>query len=108
MNSNEYVIGCDKFTHKILKYKKEDIYIIFYYKQCPYSQNALNYIKTNNLSLKGYDIEKVTGKLNKVLNCLNKTSNVTEFITTHKTVPIIFHKGKFVGGLDKLLSYVKL
>ena len=90
----------DKCTKKIID--NDDKYVIFYSDWCRYSMDAIGLLKDNKKSFKGYKIDKMKGGINKLISCLKKTSNQTEFDTDHMTRPIIFYKGKFVGGYTQL------
>ena len=63
-------------------------------------------LKDNNLPYKGYQIEKITGGINKLLDKLTITKDLTGYDTNHMTMPIIFHKGRFIGGSSELKSYI--
>ena len=78
-----------------------DIWTIYLINPCPYCRKAKEL-----LTIEG---EKFT-----LINCNNyKKNNKEEFLqficdltqTDHKTFPIIFHKGIFIGGYDKLCIY---
>lgn len=77
-------------------------YIIFFVPTCRYSQLALQTLRNNNLSYKGYDIGEITGGMPELLRVLNKNAALFQFDTDHKTKPIIFFNGKFIGGADDL------
>lgn len=64
----------------------------------------MSILLNNKISHKGYDIEKINGGINVLLNCLIKKKNLTNFNPMHKTRPIIFLNGKFIGGYDELIS----
>jgi len=98
---------CDKYNKKILDYKDENLFIIFYSLSCGFCVNAINTLKENKLSFKGYDIDKIKGGLGKLLYCLNQNKNETNFNESHTTKPIIFYKGKFIGGFTDLQSFLK-
>lgn len=101
------IIMCDKFNKKIINNETEDIYIIFYSKWCKYSMDALSLMETNKKQFKGYDIDKIKGNLPRLLDCLQKNANITSFNIEHKTRPIIFYKGKFIGGYSELLKVLQ-
>lgn len=96
----------DKYNKKINFYKNYDIYVIFYSPKCKYSVNALDLLKHKNKSFKGYNVDRIPGGFGKLLNYLNNNRQMTNFLETHKTKPIIFHRGKFVGGFIELKSYL--
>tara|TARA_S200000501_G_C20554903_1_gene626142 strand:+ start:398 stop:688 length:291 start_codon:yes stop_codon:yes gene_type:complete len=89
-----------KFSKKIKK--NSDIYVIFYSDWCGYSMEAIKYLKKNKIPFKGYKIDKIKGKLDQLLTELRRDKHVHNFDIDHKTRPIIFKKGVFLGGYDKL------
>ena len=97
----------DKYNKKILLHKNEDMYIIFYTPTCKFSINAINLLKQKNKSFKGYNVDKIKGGFDKLLQYLNIEKKNTGYIESHKTKPVIFHKGKFIGGFTELQSYIK-
>lgn len=94
----------DKFSKKVLLYKNKDIYIVFYSKSCPFCVKAIDLLKDKDLAYKKYNLDKIRGGLQRVLEELSKNKDRTEFDPDHKTKPIIFHKGKFVGGYTELAN----
>lgn len=98
---------CNKYYQKIEDYKNYDLFVIFYMKGCPFCQEALDTLEQKDRSYKAYQIERSpVDKLPKLLGCLHQNSSATGFSTNHKTVPIVFYQGKFIGGLDKLKKYL--
>jgi glutaredoxin len=90
--------------NKLLKYK--DVYIIFYSDSCGYSTNALELLRNNKLKYKGYEIENIPGGFNFLLSKLKSNKQITNFDENHTTRPIIFYKGKFIGGYTELSNHV--
>ena len=109
MQNNMLVIdgAVDKFNLKFLKNKNRVIFIIFYNDWCGFCQKALELLKKHNLSFKGYKIDKIKGKLPRLLDNLKKMKDTTLFDENHTTIPIIFKNGTFIGGYDKLLEFIK-
>ena len=97
----------DKYNKKILHYKDKNLFLIFYSMSCGFSVNAINLLKEKNVSFKGYDIDKIKGGIDKILYYFNQHKNITGFSESHKTKPIIFYKGKFVGGYSDLKLLLK-
>ena len=62
-------------------------------------------MKEEKKSFKGYKIDKI--KMNKLLDYLRETKEKTNFNVNHKTRPIIFKKGLFIGGYDDLIESFK-
>ena len=95
----------DKYTTKILD--NDDKFVVFYSEWCGYSKSAVDLLKKHKIAHKKYKIDKIKGQLEKLLECFNKTKLLTKYNCDHKTRPIIFHKGKFLGGYDDLVDYIK-
>lgn len=97
----------NKYFRKIIKYKTSDTFVVFYRKTCPYSIGALNKLKTNKLSYKGYAVGSVE-KINKskLIENLKNISKDINYNVNHDTFPIIFRKGKFIGGFSELETYL--
>ena len=93
----------NKFTKKILD--NSDKYIIFYSDWCGYSINAIKLLQNNNLKFKGYKIDKIDGDINFLIQKLLEEPQLN-FDKNHKTRPIIFYKGKFLGGYSELQNFV--
>ena len=81
-----------------------DCYIIFYSNWCKYSLNALSLLRSRNACYKGYEIESIPGGMDYLLKLFNSTSELN-FNPMHKTRPMIFYNGKFIGGYSELLNY---
>lgn len=96
----------DKYNKKIMDYKDENVFIIFYSPWCKFCDGAIELLKKENMSFKGYNIDNMKGGMDKLLHYLKKQKSLTNFNEEHKTRPIIFYKGKFIGGLDDLKSYL--
>ena len=74
-------------------------FVIFGSDYCIWCANAKELAKTKNVSFVYYDIESLpTGYFGYVKKRMSKT---------HSTIPIIFYKGKFVGGFDAMNKIVK-
>lgn len=85
----------------------ENTYIIFYVPECPYCQKALQLLRNSNVSYKGYNIHQIKGNMSKLLEVLNNNHTLINFNPNHKTKPIIFLNGKFIGGFDDLSRHFK-
>ena len=95
---------CNKYIAKIKKYINDDIYIVFFMdrSRCFYSRSAINLLKDRGLSYKGYEIDRKNDKLPELLECLRNNEDDIEFNEYHRTLPIIYHKGIFIGGFTDL------
>ena len=79
-----------------------DTFVIFFDYNCPYSMNAIELLKSSNSRFKGYNINNINGSMRSLLNTLNSTKHYTNFDPRHRTKPIIFLNGQYVGGYDQL------
>lgn len=96
----------DKVNKKIQQYKNSDLFIVFYNDWCSFSKRALELLERKKISFKAYDIDNIGG-IDKVLTYLKKEKDLTNFDVNHKTRPIIFYKGKFIGGYSELSSFIE-
>ena len=81
-------------------------YVIFIKKECPYSKAAIKLIKSiKQKKYKVIDVNEIGGK-EKVIKILKKLKYIGKKIK-HKTVPIIFENGKFIGGYEELKTKLK-
>lgn len=96
-----------KYVNKIIKYKDDDLYVVFYSSTCGYSMMLLNYLKSNKINFKGYDVNVKPDRFNDLLADLNGNSDAVQFDTTHRTKPIVFYKGKYVGGATETLKLLR-
>lgn len=92
----------DKINRKIMNYEQDDIYVVFYIPTCGYCQETFKLLNNYKLAYKGYNINNIRGGFQRVYDNLSKQKDITGFDLTHKTKPIIFYKGKFVGGFTEL------
>src|SRR5438270_427414 len=90
---------------KILKYK--DRYVIFYSPWCIYSQKALALLDEKKLPYKKYNIDEYWKDINILLQHLSEDKTDINFNPEHRTRPIIFACGKFIGGYDDLAEKLK-
>ena len=90
---------------KIIEANK-DTFIIFFTYGCYYSEKALEILRKNNLPYKGYDINMIDGGLQKLLSVFNDNKILLNYNPDHRTKPIIFINGKFLGGMTELESFV--
>jgi glutaredoxin len=83
-----------------------DTYIIFYKETCPYCRNALQILRESGVHYKGYNINKI-GQTQLLLDLFNQNKNKLGFDPAHRTIPLIFYNGKFIGGRDELVTQLK-
>ena len=91
----------DKFIEKIIL--NSDKFIIFYSDWCRYSTDAIKLLKTKHQPFKGYKIDKINGKLDRLIASFTNGKEKINYNINHTTRPIIFYQGKFVGGLAELV-----
>lgn len=94
----------DPYTYKIIK--DENNVIIFYSDWCKYSNTSINLLMKKNIKFKGYNIDKITGGLEKLIEFLTKTKDITGYDTNYKSRPMIFYKKKFLGGYFELIKII--
>ena len=89
------------------KIKDTGGYVIFYSEWCGWSMKAVQLLKDAGVKCKGYIIDKIDGDLPFILNRLNINSKKLKFKKNHKTRPLVFKDGKFIGGHDALVEHLK-
>lgn len=99
------LVNPDKYHKKICN---NDVEFVVFYKNlntCPYSNEAIIVLKKHKKTFKAYCIDDSSKNIDMradLLKHLITKKTVTGFDTNHKTLPIIFHKGQFVGGYAEL------
>lgn len=73
---------------------------VYYVSWCPICTKAINFIRDKRLRHKLVNVDDFNGK-DEVFRLLK---NNTDMEKSHKTVPAIFHNGKFIGGCEELLK----
>lgn len=84
-------MSCDKYHKKINSVKGK--YVIFYLSYCKYCISALELMKEKKVGFKGYEIGERDKK--GFMECMSKYN--------HKTYPMIFYDGEFIGGWTELV-----
>jgi len=78
---------------------------------CPYCIDFLSFLKKNNKKTNYYDnliyIEVDSESPNDLFSKSNLLKNLKTDIGSHTTVPMVFYKGKFIGGNDESKTYFK-
>jgi glutaredoxin len=64
--------------------------------------SAIKLLKSNDIQYKKYNLDTFEGGLEHVLDCLIEYKDVVNFDPKHKTRPLVFYKGKFIGGFREL------
>jgi len=88
--------------------KHNDKLVIFYSDWCPYSKDAVKLSRQSGVKHRHYKIDNVPGGFPAILEIFNKRSNETGYDKNHKTKPIVFYKGKFVGGYTELSKIINV
>ena len=77
--------------------------------KCPHCIGLVKYLKKNNKQTKFYDnliyVEVDSEGPKNIFSKKNILKNLNKEIGDHTTVPIVFYKGKFLGGFDKTKEY---
>jgi glutaredoxin len=84
--------------------KHNDKLVIFYSDWCPYSRSAIDFAKKKKLDYRAYDIDSITDGFNIIRNLFISKKNEINFNPEHKTRPMIFYKGKFIGGYNETIK----
>ena len=87
--------------------KHSDKIVIFYSSWCPYSRSAIDSAKKSNIPTKIYDIDSIPGNFDAIYKIFVERKEEVGFNPEHKTRPIIFMKGKFIGGYNELSKILK-
>ncbi len=78
------------------------LYIVFYTKDCSYCNRAIRLLRRKHLRFKKYNIDGIRGGRTRLFTTLNTYARMIKFDSTHKTVPLIFIDGRFLGGYTEL------
>jgi glutaredoxin len=95
----------DKIFTKIDELKNVNSYVIFGLSNCPYCKNALKYVDENKLKYKYYNVDKYYKIFIPILEKLIKNHPELNINPSHKTFPVIFNKGLFIGGYTDLIKF---
>lgn len=101
----KYIMNRDQIIDKIVT-ANPGVYVIFYSPACGYSINAIDLLRESDSYFKAYDIDNIRGGLNRVLSSLSNQANRVGFDIRHRTKPIIFIDGKFIGGHNELQQHI--
>jgi len=104
---SNYTPTAKNMPHKHKDFK-ENI-IVYARPSCPFCIDFLDFLKKNNKKTHHYDnliyIEVDSESPKKLFSKKNILQNLNSEIGDHSTVPIVFYKGKFIGGADKSKEY---
>ena len=81
--------------------------IMFGLSYCEFCKKTLNLLKKNKITYKYYPIDNHFNLFFKILLEVAKYFPNFQIDTTHKTVPVIFYKKKFIGGFTEISKYLK-
>lgn len=87
------------------------IYTIYGKKDCAYCDKIKEFFenkfkKTRKIIVRYYDIDNLI-KDKIIKNYREFHDKMLPFIYSHKTLPIIFINGQFIGGYDDCMEYIK-
>ena len=97
----------DPIISKIIE-SDPNTYVIFFMYGCFYSERALKLLRESGVAYKGYDISTIKGGMKELLDVLNKNATLINFDVKHRTRPIIFLNGKFIGGSNELAKILTI
>ena len=78
------------------------IYTVYHKIGCPYCENTKKLIINNKLKYRLYDVDEFGG-IENVVTMLKKNGYK---IGNHKTVPIVFGDGEFIGGNNEFEKFI--
>jgi glutaredoxin len=91
-------------TESLYNKINNDYYVIFGLSYCGYCIKTKKYLKDHNKKYKYYEIDKYYKTFFKnLIKTYTKYPDI-KFKTEHKTYPVIFYKGKFIGGYIDLTN----
>jgi len=96
-SSNSDQINMTDLIHLI---KNSDC-VIMYSPWCGYSKNALKLLNDKHISHKSVDFDKINASMIEIRSQLSKDKSL-KFPESYSTRPMIFMKGKFIGGYTDL------
>lgn len=86
----------------ILQAIRKNTFVIIYSQWCGYSRNALQLLKDEK-DITRIEIEKTGLSLQEIIQSL-EFANVG-MRNGYKTRPLVFYKGKFLGGYNDLVNF---
>jgi len=93
-----------KILNKITR-ANDDTYVIFFKRGCPYCSAALKELRKSKSKYKGYDIDKIPQiGLTGLLDIFVRNKSEIGFDSSHRTIPIVFYDGTYVGGSEELIQ----
>lgn len=91
---------------KIRKYN--DRYVVFFDWGCPYSEEAIKLLTASKLPYRSYEISGFS-TLPDLVGYFSQKDIQKEvgYSPSHKTKPIVFYKGQFIGGCSELKKHLQ-
>lgn len=80
-------------------------FVVFHLPNCPWCQRALTLLQSKQKNIRSFRIgQELMPDLQTLLASLQRLSAAGEidFDTAHRTVPIVFYNGEFIGGYNRL------
>lgn len=102
-SKNDGLLTSSKTRTDLSKKKKYDIIIL---EKCPFCNDLVDILKKNKIKYNHIEIERNVDEEEKKTIC--KKIITDKFSKEHNTFPMIFHNGKFLGGLDKMKKILSL
>jgi glutaredoxin len=102
---SKYTPSPTNMPHKHFK----DKIVIYARQECPHCISFIDFLKKNNNNTQFYDnliyIEVDSESPKKLFSKKNILQNLNAEIDNHTTVPMVFHKAKFIGGGSDSKTY---
>lgn len=80
--------------------------VVFGLSSCIFCRKTIELLKIKNIKYKFYNIDDIYNLFFKTFNDLSHEYPNLDIDPTHKTVPIIFYKKKFIGGFTNLNNMI--
>ena len=77
-------------------------YIVFGLSTCIFCKNTIQLLTEKNIKYKYYQIDDIYNLFFKSFKNLANIYSNLKIDITHKTIPVIFYKKKFIGGYTNL------
>ena len=98
----------NKKSDQIIKkiYTNPNTFLVFGIESCKYCKNSIQILTEKNLPFKYYSLDKYYDFFLNILERITNLDIELNIDPNHKTFPIIFYNGKYVGGSDKLKKLI--
>lgn len=91
---------------KLYSKVNNNYFVVFGLSTCIFCKNTLKLLKDNNIKYKYYLIDNFYNLFFKTFIDLSDKYPELNIDSTHKTVPVIFYNGKFIGGYTNLKQII--